>query len=198
MWKTNFDALNYREMLSRHRKRVTPDPPPHLTDIYPRSPHVHLAHNGTVEVNPVVADVHSAHPHVVEVGEDPFYTAGADRHASGITDPREHPSMGAGLASAFTHTHHQEEAGEEENLGPGVTDLQDERSGTSPALRSTLEHIVQQLDILTQTVAVLEERLTLTEDKLRECLDNQAVILEQMQQQDESHKETRGAEGPAV
>lgn len=47
-----------------------------------------------------------------------------------------------------------------------------------------------------QTVAVLEERLTLTEDKLRECLDNQAVILEQMQQQ--PHKETRGAEGPAV
>lgn len=50
-----------------------------------------------------------------------------------------------------------------------------------------------------QTVAVLEERLTLTEDKLRECLDNQSVILEQMQQQrDESHRETRGAEGPAV
>lgn len=49
-----------------------------------------------------------------------------------------------------------------------------------------------------QTVAVLEERLTLTEDKLRECLDNQAVILEQMQRQDESRNATRGAEGPAV
>lgn len=52
--------------------------------------------------------------------------------------------------------------------------------------------------LVLQTVAVLEERLTLTEDKLRDCLDNQAVILEQMQQQDESHKEIRGAEGPAV
>lgn len=49
--------------------------------------------------------------------------------------------------------------------------------------------------LVLQTVAVLEERLTLTEDKLRECLDNQAVILEQMQQ---PHNETRGAEGPAV
>ncbi len=31
---------------------------------------------------------------------------------------------------------------------------------------STLEHIVNQLDILTQTVSILEERLTMVEDRL--------------------------------
>ena len=35
------------------------------------------------------------------------------------------------------------------------------------ATASTLEHIVNQLDILTQTVSILEERLTLVEDFLK-------------------------------
>ncbi|XP_067907970.1 POC1 centriolar protein homolog A-like isoform X4 [Heterodontus francisci] len=48
-----------------------------------------------------------------------------------------------------------------------------EGNGIPSALASTLEHIVGQLDVLTQTVTILEQRLTLTEDKLRECLDNQ-------------------------
>ena len=38
----------------------------------------------------------------------------------------------------------------------------------SPQLTNTLEHIVQQLDILTKTVAILETRLTMTESKLQE------------------------------
>ncbi|XP_016353838.1 POC1 centriolar protein homolog A-like, partial [Sinocyclocheilus anshuiensis] len=41
------------------------------------------------------------------------------------------------------------------------------------ALASTLQHIVGQLDVLTQTVAILEQRLTLTEDKLKECMEMQ-------------------------
>ena len=62
-----------------------------------------------------------------------------------------------------------------------------------PQLAGTLEHIVGQLDILTQvrnwhsllhgiaipivqTVSILEERLTITENKLKECLDNQQRI----------------------
>lgn len=50
---------------------------------------------------------------------------------------------------------------------------------------------------LSQTVAVLEERLTLTEDKLRMCLDNQALLLEQNRQADQSDEE-RESEGPFV
>uniref|UniRef100_A0AAV2M4J1 POC1 centriolar protein homolog A n=1 Tax=Knipowitschia caucasica TaxID=637954 RepID=A0AAV2M4J1_KNICA len=44
------------------------------------------------------------------------------------------------------------------------------------ALSSTLGHIIGQLDILTQTVSILEQRLTLTEDKLKECLENQMEL----------------------
>uniref|UniRef100_A0A2D4JGE6 Uncharacterized protein n=1 Tax=Micrurus lemniscatus lemniscatus TaxID=129467 RepID=A0A2D4JGE6_MICLE len=43
-------------------------------------------------------------------------------------------------------------------------------------LTTTLQHIVGQLDVLTQTVSILEQRLTLTEDKLKECLENQQKI----------------------
>jgi centriolar protein POC1 len=37
----------------------------------------------------------------------------------------------------------------------------------SPQLTNTLDHIVQQLDILTKTVSILETRLTMTETKLQ-------------------------------
>lgn len=51
-----------------------------------------------------------------------------------------------------------------------------ERRDIPPQLSMTLEHIVGQLDVLTQTVSILEQRLTMTENKLRECLDNQQKI----------------------
>uniref|UniRef100_A0A7N5K8N2 POC1 centriolar protein homolog A n=1 Tax=Ailuropoda melanoleuca TaxID=9646 RepID=A0A7N5K8N2_AILME len=47
-------------------------------------------------------------------------------------------------------------------------------------LTSTLEHIVGQLDVLTQTVSILEQRLTLTEDKLKQCLETQQLIMQRM------------------
>jgi len=37
----------------------------------------------------------------------------------------------------------------------------------SPQLANTINHIVQQLDILTKTVSILETRLTMTESKLQ-------------------------------
>ncbi|XP_057230796.1 POC1 centriolar protein homolog A isoform X2 [Malurus melanocephalus] len=46
------------------------------------------------------------------------------------------------------------------------------------SLANTLEHIMGQLDVLTQTVSILEQRLTLTEDKLKECLENQQKIIQ--------------------
>ncbi|KAK1206073.1 POC1A protein, partial [Pygoscelis papua] len=46
------------------------------------------------------------------------------------------------------------------------------------SLANTLEHIMEQLDVLTQTVSILEQRLTLTEDKLKECLENQQKIIQ--------------------
>ncbi|CAF1669836.1 unnamed protein product, partial [Adineta ricciae] len=38
----------------------------------------------------------------------------------------------------------------------------------TPQITTTLDHIVQQLDILTKTVSILETRLTMTESKLQE------------------------------
>ncbi|KAK1900797.1 POC1 centriolar protein like A [Dissostichus eleginoides] len=58
--------------------------------------------------------------------------------------------------------------------------------GVPPGLASTLEHIIGQLDILTQTVSILEQRLTLTEDKLKECLENQMEIGLHLQRREEA------------
>ncbi|MGH0182557.1 UNVERIFIED_CONTAM: hypothetical protein FKN15_010021 [Acipenser sinensis] len=63
---------------------------------------------------------------------------------------------------------------------PTSRQQQPQDNGVPAALASTLEHIVCQLDVLTQTVAILEQRLTLTEDKLRECIDNQQMITLQL------------------
>ncbi|XP_016115108.1 POC1 centriolar protein homolog B-like [Sinocyclocheilus grahami] len=115
------------------------------------------------------------------------------RSHDSATSGRDQPISGPGR----THTRHREEEDEdqEERFAGGMTASREERSGIPSSLTSTLENIVQQLDILTQTVAVLEERLTLTEDKLRTCLDNQVLLLQQTQQVDESDEET---EGPSV
>ncbi|KFQ22945.1 POC1 centriolar protein A, partial [Merops nubicus] len=53
-----------------------------------------------------------------------------------------------------------------------------EQQEEETSLTSTLEHIMGQLDVLTQTVSILEQRLTLTEDKLKECLENQQKIIQ--------------------
>uniref|UniRef100_A0A087XZW5 POC1 centriolar protein homolog A n=1 Tax=Poecilia formosa TaxID=48698 RepID=A0A087XZW5_POEFO len=56
------------------------------------------------------------------------------------------------------------------------------------SLANTLEHIIGQLDVLTQTVSILEQRLTLTEDKLKECLENQMEIGLHLQNRDEGRR----------
>ncbi|CAN9498919.1 unnamed protein product [Ophioblennius macclurei] len=67
--------------------------------------------------------------------------------------------------------------------------VQTEVLGGHPSnLQSTLQHIVQQLDILTQTVSVLEERLTITEDKVKECLHHQSQIIRDMQASEERRR----------
>ncbi|XP_038005152.1 POC1 centriolar protein homolog A isoform X4 [Motacilla alba alba] len=53
-----------------------------------------------------------------------------------------------------------------------------EQQEEETSLANTLEHIMGQLDVLTQTVSILEQRLTLTEDKLKECLETQQKILQ--------------------
>lgn len=50
------------------------------------------------------------------------------------------------------------------------------------AVTEALEHIMEQLSVLTQTVSILEQRLTLTEDKLKDCLENQQKLFSIAQQ----------------
>ncbi|CAB1322790.1 unnamed protein product, partial [Coregonus sp. 'balchen'] len=76
-----------------------------------------------------------------------------------------------------------EEEGEQEMTSPLEV-----RSGLPMNFSSTLQCIVQQLDVLTQTVSVLEERLTLTEDKLKECLFNQSQILLQVRGEEKDRR----------
>ena len=47
------------------------------------------------------------------------------------------------------------------------------REDVPPALASTLDHIVGQLDILTRTMMILESRLTLTEDRVSSMVAQQ-------------------------
>ncbi|EOA97388.1 WD repeat-containing protein 51B [Anas platyrhynchos] len=60
----------------------------------------------------------------------------------------------------------------------------DKQIDISPSLGNALENIVEQLDVLTLTISILEQRLTLTEDKLKECLENQQKILLQGRQEE--------------
>ncbi|KFP92604.1 POC1 centriolar protein B, partial [Apaloderma vittatum] len=106
LWKTNFDSFDYKEVLKHHVRRTHIDDPPHLLDIYPRSPHRHNE------------KIHESAVHNV-----------------------------------------------------------DKQRCISPTLGNALEHIVEQLDVLTLTISILEQRLTLTEDKLKDCLENQQKIL---------------------
>lgn len=51
LWKTNFDTLDYKEVLKHNFRRTHIDDPPHLLDIYPRSPHLHDGKLESVEVS---------------------------------------------------------------------------------------------------------------------------------------------------
>lgn len=64
MWRTNFDTKCYQEVLQQHSRRSTPDPPPHLCDIHPKSPHLHRSQSSTIKVRPNirVVSTRSTHP----------------------------------------------------------------------------------------------------------------------------------------
>ncbi|KAM9854514.1 uncharacterized protein ACBR49_003067 [Aulostomus maculatus] len=141
----------------------------------------------------------STDPHVTEVGQaghnnmllcgqthlSPTHASTNSHHSSNV--PERHIAssgvegwMGEESAGGAASTARGGRRwGEEESRGQ--TEPLNVSSSHPPGLNSTLQHIVQQLDILTQTVSVLEERLTLTEDKLKECLFHQSQILSDIQ-----------------
>uniref|UniRef100_UPI00398F77CE POC1 centriolar protein homolog A-like isoform X3 n=1 Tax=Pristiophorus japonicus TaxID=55135 RepID=UPI00398F77CE len=75
VWKTNFDSIPYNEVLKSHSVRTNPDPPPHITDIHPRIPHLHTSGPQTIQINrrTHVADTQSSAPPVMDIGI-PFFS----------------------------------------------------------------------------------------------------------------------------
>uniref|UniRef100_A0A674HYA1 POC1 centriolar protein homolog B n=1 Tax=Terrapene triunguis TaxID=2587831 RepID=A0A674HYA1_9SAUR len=151
LWKTNFDSFNYKEVLKQHIRRIHTDDPPHLLDIYPRSPHPHDGQSQT-----------TGSSNGVSLFKDDMSSE----------DLRYRPALFSPASSRRRL---------EDEVEPAVCTV-DKRIGISPALGNALEHIVEQLDVLTLTISILEQRLTLTEDKLKECLENQHKMLLQARQ----------------
>ncbi|XP_031592111.1 POC1 centriolar protein homolog B isoform X1 [Oreochromis aureus] len=208
LWKTNFDSRSYQDVLLQHSRRSTPDPPPHLSDIHPRGPHLHHPQPTAIQVSPAVKDTRSAEPHVIQLGQSvhgntllnswprltPMQSAAANSHhynglpACHVANSRLDGWIEGGSASRAESTAENETRADrkegkgrrEEEVEMVQTHPLEVLSGHPSSVSSTLRHIVQQLDILTQTVSVLEERLTLTEDKLKECLSHQSQILKDL------------------
>ncbi|XP_068793059.1 POC1 centriolar protein homolog B isoform X7 [Struthio camelus] len=171
LWKTNFDSFDYKEVLKQHIRRTHTDDPPHLLDIYPRSPHPHDEKCQSVEVNPSfdVPDTQTHDPPIIEISSSSSFNTLDDISS----EESQYPSA-SGLATSPKRKSENESESALRNV--------EKQRGISPSLANALEHIVEQLDVLTLTISILEQRLTLTEDKLKECLENQQKMLPQGRQ----------------
>ncbi|XP_038611938.1 POC1 centriolar protein homolog B [Tachyglossus aculeatus] len=174
LWKTNFDAYNYKDLLKKHIARMTLDDPPHLLDIYPRVPHLHDGKPQSIEIDPKleVRNLQNTELPIVNIcslapsGSVATTSDGASLDRSqDISGDFQNPVIPA-ISTRETEDH------PEPVLAPG-----ENQSGIPPALSSALEQILEQLDVLTMTVSILEQRLTLTEDKLKDCLEFQQKFL---------------------
>uniref|UniRef100_A0A8D2E057 POC1 centriolar protein homolog B n=1 Tax=Theropithecus gelada TaxID=9565 RepID=A0A8D2E057_THEGE len=154
LWRTNFDELPYKGLNKRNLKRLHFDSPPHLLDIYPRTPHPHEEKVETVETTETSGRT------LPDKGEE----------ACGYF---LNPSLLSPECSPTTTKKKTED----------MSDLPCESQRSIPlAVTDALEHIMEQLNVLTQTVSILEQRLTLTEDKLKDCLENQQKLFRAVQQ----------------
>ncbi|NXY60365.1 POC1B protein, partial [Callaeas wilsoni] len=166
LWKTNFDTLDYKEVLKHNFRRTHIDDPPHLLDIYPRSPHFHDEKLESVEVNPTsdVPDKQTPDPTVIEIRpSSPISTPG-----NGKSEELQSPS-----ASPLARSSKRKA----ENESRSTVHSAEKHRGIPSSVDSALDHIVGHLDMLTLTISVLEQRLTCTEDKLKECIKDQQKML---------------------
>ncbi|KAM7178925.1 POC1 centriolar protein homolog B isoform 3-T3 [Macrochelys suwanniensis] len=77
LWKTNFDTFNYKEVLKQHIRRIHTDNPPHLLDIYPRSPHPHDGKPQSIEIDPSfdVTDTQTIDPTVIDISSSVYFSS---------------------------------------------------------------------------------------------------------------------------
>ncbi|KAM6425266.1 LOW QUALITY PROTEIN: POC1 centriolar protein homolog B [Rhynochetos jubatus] len=213
LWKTNFDSFDYKEVLKHHIRRTHIDDPPHLLDTYPRSPHLHDEKLESVEVNPTfdLTNTQTLEPPVIEIASSLSFstrqhfcilattTALRTTALSNTiidTNPETACFCATTLSSPIGDVSSEDlqyppasglatsSKRKSENESKSAVRDMDKQTGISPSLGNALEHIVDQLDVLTLTISILEERLTLTEDKLKECLENQQKMLLQGRQEE--------------
>ncbi|XP_062990771.1 POC1 centriolar protein homolog B [Elgaria multicarinata webbii] len=188
LWKTIFDEFEYKKVLKNYMQKIHVDEPPHLLDIYPRSPHRHDGKSQSIEINPSydVTDMQTFDPPVVDVSSSssvspvsPTKARTPLAHPSTYRDGVNNEDLYPPPALSSPTVSKRNLKGENKHVVRSVdeTSTVDEPVGISPILTNALEHIVEQLDVLTLTVSILEQRLTLTEDKLKECLENQEKML---------------------
>nr|XP_009672865.1 PREDICTED: POC1 centriolar protein homolog B isoform X3 [Struthio camelus australis] len=152
LWKTNFDSFDYKEVLKQHIRRTHTDDPPHLLDIYPRSPHPHDEKCQSVEVNPSfdVPDTQTHDPPIIEISSSSSFNTlrrGAG-FSNGVftfkddisSEESQYPSA-SGLATSPKRKSENESESALRNV--------EKQRGISPSLANALEHIVEQLDVLT-------------------------------------------------
>lgn len=181
LWRTNFDKLNCKDVIKRNLKRLHLDSPPHLLDIHPRIPHSHEEKIETVEINPKleVMDLQTSTPPVVDI-------LSFDSTTTTETIVRTLPHKGEEMDRYFLNPSLMSSECSPTTLkkkAEDMSDLPSESQRSIPlAVTDALEHIMEQLNVLTQTVSILEQRLTLTEDKLKDCLENQQKLCNAIQQ----------------
>ncbi|KAM4882671.1 POC1 centriolar protein homolog B isoform 2-T2 [Thomomys bottae] len=148
LWKTNFDELHSKDFNKRNLKRLHFDSQPHLLDIYPRTPHSHEGKVGTIEINPKldIIDLQSSSPPVVDI-------LSFDSTTTTDTIDRTQTDKNEDVCGYFMNP---------SLIQPGcppavrkrtedVSDLLTDSQRSIPlALTDALEHIMEQLNVLTQ------------------------------------------------
>ncbi|NXY31680.1 POC1B protein, partial [Pomatorhinus ruficollis] len=174
LWKTNFDKLDYEEVLKHNFGRTHIDDPPHLLDIYPRSSHIHGVKIQSVQVNPTldVPDKLTPDPTVIDIRSSLSIT-GSSNDVSVFKSTGKSEELQSLFASSLARSSKRKAENESRSAMHSVK----QRRGISPSMDRALNRIVGQLDMLTLTISVLEQRLTCTEDKLKECIKDQQKML---------------------
>ena len=136
VWKTNFDVVDSQEVLRSQRKRpTTTTSRPHVHDPPPKSHVTRRDHAHKLDANRAPLDHVSKPPNVVNVGPQLFHKPHpqleeVDEEA--VPDPPHDMSHDQRVGGAHSQT------------------IPLEQMTMPPQLANTLEHIVGQLDILTQ------------------------------------------------
>ncbi|KAK6175403.1 hypothetical protein SNE40_013874 [Patella caerulea] len=193
-WKTNFDQADFHEGSKKKSRDVSPptvsDIPPRIKTTRSKSPKRPYRVKFTLDAYSDIKNMESINQDVTDVGPT-FLSSYQGAVTNGYSSDHDRTDDIMTAGSERTRSDNRER---EHGYTSSRTDREDydtqsitqplEAKSLPPQLTQFMETIAGQLDILTQTVSLLEQRLTMTENKLRECLDNQQKITLQVRPTD--------------